>query len=121
MSEAEEVEARKAYKLEYEEAISIFNKKPEKGIKRLLTSNKIEDDPERIADFLLTCQELDLIKIGEYLGERDDRAIEVRYTVFEGALCLDWLILLPPLPCSAGYACVCGKARFQRAGDRRCP
>ena len=46
-------------------------------MKYLIEHHLIENDPELIADFLLTCKDLRKHAIGEYLGEKDDFILKV--------------------------------------------
>eukprot|EP00002_Diphylleia_rotans_P016528 TRINITY_DN3218_c0_g1_i3.p1 TRINITY_DN3218_c0_g1~~TRINITY_DN3218_c0_g1_i3.p1 ORF type:complete len:990 (+),score=197.12 TRINITY_DN3218_c0_g1_i3:89-3058(+) len=62
-----------------EQGIAEFNQKPNKGIKMLLASGALLNQPGDIADFFLETEGLDKAKIGEYLGEGDQFNISVLY------------------------------------------
>lgn len=78
-SEAASFEQRRAYKLELQEGISLFNRKPRKGIEFLVNAKKVGDSPEEIAAFLKNASGLDKTLIGDYLGERDDFSLRVMH------------------------------------------
>ncbi|XP_057859507.1 brefeldin A-inhibited guanine nucleotide-exchange protein 2 isoform X2 [Cryptomeria japonica] len=78
-SEAASFEQRRAYKLELQEGISLFNRKPRKGIEFLVNAKKVGDSPEEIAAFLKNVSGLDKTLIGDYLGERDDFSLRVMH------------------------------------------
>lgn len=78
-SEAITFEQRRAYKLELQEGISLFNRKPRKGIEFLVNAKKVGDSPEEIAIFLKNASGLDKTLIGDYLGERDDFSLRVMH------------------------------------------
>lgn len=68
----------KQRKNDMSKCIELFNKKPNKAIPELLKLRFIEEDsPEAIAQWLLNTDGLDLTKVGEYLGEGDDKNISV--------------------------------------------
>lgn len=71
------IEQRRAYKLELQEGISIFNRKPKKGIEFLINASKVGDSPEEIASFLKNASGLKKTLIGDYLGEREDLPLKV--------------------------------------------
>ena len=51
----------------------MFNEKPKKGLDYLIKNHFLEDnDPEVIAEFLLTTPGLSKFSIGQYIGTRDD-------------------------------------------------
>lgn len=79
MSEVATFEQRRAYKLELQEGISLFNRKPRKGIEFLVNAKKVGDSPEEIAAFLRNASGLDKTLIGDYLGERDDFSLRVMH------------------------------------------
>jgi brefeldin A-inhibited guanine nucleotide-exchange protein len=62
-----------------QEGISLFNRKPSKGIKFLINAKKVGDSPEDIATFLKKTSGLDLTMIGDYLGEREDFSLRVMH------------------------------------------
>ncbi|KAJ3682434.1 hypothetical protein LUZ60_015007 [Juncus effusus] len=74
-----EIEQRRAYKLELQEGIALFNQKPKKGIEFLIKANKVGDSPEEIAAFLKSTSGLNKTLIGDYLGEREDLSLKVMH------------------------------------------
>ncbi|KAH9302370.1 hypothetical protein KI387_013953, partial [Taxus chinensis] len=79
ISEAATFEQRRAYKLELQEGISLFNRKPGKGIGFLVNAKKIGETPEEIATFLKKASGLDQTMIGDYLGEREGLPLRVMH------------------------------------------
>lgn len=79
VSDVSTIEQRRAYKLELQEGISLFNRKPKKGIEFLINANKVGNSPEEIAAFLKDASGLNKTLIGDYLGERDDLALKVMH------------------------------------------
>ncbi|KAG8391685.1 hypothetical protein BUALT_Bualt01G0213000 [Buddleja alternifolia] len=79
VSDASVIEQRRAYKLELQEGISLFNRKPKKGIEFLINANKVGDSPEEIAAFLKNSSGLNKTLIGDYLGEREDLSLKVMH------------------------------------------
>ncbi|KOM47940.1 hypothetical protein LR48_Vigan07g164400 [Vigna angularis] len=73
------IEQRRAYKLELQEGISLFNRRPEKGIEFLINANKVGDSPKDIATFLKEASGLNKTMIGDYLGEREELALKVMH------------------------------------------
>ncbi|XP_059651532.1 brefeldin A-inhibited guanine nucleotide-exchange protein 2-like [Cornus florida] len=73
------IEQRRAYKLELQEGISLFNRKPKKGIEFLIKANKVGSSPEEIAAFLKNASDLNKTMIGDYLGERDELSLKVMH------------------------------------------
>ncbi|WOL09683.1 hypothetical protein Cni_G18436 [Canna indica] len=78
-SEVASIEQRRAYKLELQEGISLFNRKPKKGIEFLINAKKVGDSPEEIAAFLKSASGLNKTLIGDYLGEREDLSLKVMH------------------------------------------
>ncbi|KVH91182.1 brefeldin A-inhibited guanine nucleotide-exchange protein 2-like [Cynara cardunculus var. scolymus] len=78
-SDALTIEQRRAYKLELQEGIALFNRKPKKGIEFLINVNKVGSSPEEIADFLKNASGLNKTLIGDYLGEREDSSLKVMH------------------------------------------
>ncbi|KAJ8504629.1 hypothetical protein OPV22_005515 [Ensete ventricosum] len=78
-SEVASIELRRAYKLELQEGISLFNQKPKKGIEFLVNAKKVGDSPEEIAAFLKSASGLNKTLIGDYLGEREDLSLKVMH------------------------------------------
>lgn len=70
----------KQRKTELSEGIRMFNYKPKRGIKYLIENGFIKDnEPQSIAEFLLTTKNLNKAMIGEYLGEGDKENIEIMH------------------------------------------
>lgn len=63
----------------WQEGISLFNRKPKKGIDFLINAKKVGDLPEEIADFLKTASGLNKTMIGDYLGEREEVSLKVMH------------------------------------------
>ncbi|WJX65159.1 Protein big1 [Trifolium repens] len=78
-SDAATLEQRRAYKVELQKGISLFNRKPSKGIEFLISNKKIGSSPEEVALFLKNTVGLDEAKIGDYLGEREDFSLKVMH------------------------------------------
>ncbi|MCH90840.1 brefeldin A-inhibited guanine nucleotide-exchange protein 2-like [Trifolium medium] len=78
-SDVSTIEQRRAYKLELQEGITLFNRKPKKGIEFLINANKVGDSPEDIATFLKDASGLDKTLIGDYLGEREELSLKVMH------------------------------------------
>ncbi|VAI45068.1 unnamed protein product [Triticum turgidum subsp. durum] len=78
-SDASSLEQRRAYKIELQKGISMFNRKPSKGIDFLIKSKKIGQSPEDVASFLRNTAGLNATMIGDYLGERDEFPIKVMH------------------------------------------
>nr|GLL40676.1 brefeldin A-inhibited guanine nucleotide-exchange protein 2-like [Ipomoea trifida]GMD65041.1 brefeldin A-inhibited guanine nucleotide-exchange protein 2-like [Ipomoea batatas]GMD71608.1 brefeldin A-inhibited guanine nucleotide-exchange protein 2-like [Ipomoea batatas] len=83
VSDAAVIEQRRAYKLELQEGISLFNRKPKKGIEFLIKANKVGDSAEEIATFLKNASGLNKTLIGDYLGEREDLPLKVMHAYVE--------------------------------------
>ncbi|KAL2892394.1 Brefeldin A-inhibited guanine nucleotide-exchange protein 2 [Bienertia sinuspersici] len=79
VSDVQTIEQRRAYKLELQEGISLFNRKPKKGIEFLISANKVGSSPEEIAAFLKDASDLNKNVIGDYLGEREDMSLKVMH------------------------------------------
>ncbi|KAL2460779.1 Brefeldin A-inhibited guanine nucleotide-exchange protein 2 [Abeliophyllum distichum] len=79
VSDVSTIEQRRAYKLELQEGISLFNRKPKKGIEFLINANKVGNSPEEIAAFLKNASGLNKTLIGDYLGEREDLSLKVMH------------------------------------------
>ncbi|KAJ1414879.1 Sec7, C-terminal [Sesbania bispinosa] len=78
-SDVSTIEQRRAYKLELQEGISLFNRKPKKGIEFLINANKVGSSPEDIAAFLKDASGLNKTLIGDYLGEREELSLKVMH------------------------------------------
>ncbi|KAM0048372.1 putative Sec7 domain, mon2, dimerization and cyclophilin-binding domain, Sec7 domain superfamily [Helianthus debilis subsp. tardiflorus] len=83
VSDASVIEQRRAYKLELQEGISLFNRKPKKGIEFLINVNKVGNSPEEIAEFLKNASGLNKTLIGDYLGEREDLSLKVMHAYID--------------------------------------
>ncbi|KAL0425868.1 UNVERIFIED_CONTAM: Brefeldin A-inhibited guanine nucleotide-exchange protein 2 [Sesamum radiatum] len=79
VSDVSMLEQRRAYKLELQEGISLFNRKPKKGIEFLINANKVGSSAEEIAAFLKNASGLNKTLIGDYLGEREDLSLKVMH------------------------------------------
>ncbi|KAG6400469.1 hypothetical protein SASPL_137303 [Salvia splendens] len=79
VSDVSTIEQRRAYKLELQEGISLFNRSPKKGINFLINAKKVGDSPEEIAEFLKNASGLNKSLIGDYLGEREDLSLKVMH------------------------------------------
>lgn len=62
-----------------QEGISLFNRKPRKGIEFLINANKVGNSAEEIAAFLRNASGLNKTLIGDYLGEREDLSLKVMH------------------------------------------
>ncbi|KAJ3498669.1 hypothetical protein NLG97_g939 [Lecanicillium saksenae] len=75
-----QLEKEKARKTALTKAIQKFNFKPKHGIKAFIAEGFIpSDSPEDIAKFLLKEDKLDKAQIGEYLGEGDQKNIDIMH------------------------------------------
>ncbi|KAI1173234.1 guanine nucleotide exchange factor [Nemania sp. FL0916] len=75
-----QLEKEKARKTALSNGIRQFNFKPKRGIKLLLQSGFIpSDNPQDIAKFLLSDERLDKAQIGEYLGEGEQKNIDIMH------------------------------------------
>ncbi|KAK9749282.1 hypothetical protein RND81_02G114900 [Saponaria officinalis] len=79
VSDVQTIEQRRAYKLELQEGISLFNRKPKKGIEFLINANKVDNSPEEIAKFLKDTSNLNKTVIGDYLGEIEEMSLKVMH------------------------------------------
>ncbi|AEO58280.1 hypothetical protein MYCTH_2305515 [Thermothelomyces thermophilus ATCC 42464] len=76
----DQLEKEKARKTALANAIKLFNYKPKHGIKLLIKEGFIPSDSnEDIARFLLHEDRLDKAQIGEYLGEGDQKNVEIMH------------------------------------------
>ncbi|XP_074583100.1 brefeldin A-inhibited guanine nucleotide-exchange protein 1-like [Curcuma longa] len=73
------LEQRRAYKLEFQKGVALFNKKPLKGIEFLIKTKKIGASPEEVASFLKNASGLSATMIGDYLGDRDEFCLRVMH------------------------------------------
>ncbi|CAI5972187.1 unnamed protein product [Closterium sp. NIES-64] len=83
ISEASILEQRRAYKLELQEGINLFNKKPKKGIDFLIKAKKLGEGAEEIVAFLRKTEGLDKTMIGDFLGDRDDMSIKIMHAYMD--------------------------------------
>ncbi|KAL6874044.1 hypothetical protein ACP4OV_014126 [Aristida adscensionis] len=79
ITDSSSLEQRRAYKIELQKGIALFNRKPSKGIDFLVRSKKIGHSPEDVASFLRNTPGLNATMIGDYLGERDDFPLKVMH------------------------------------------
>ena len=75
----EDIEQLKASKMEYQQAVALFNKKPKKGVAMMQSLGRLGETPEEIAAFLRDSQGLDKTIIGDYLGEREEPMLSVMH------------------------------------------
>ncbi|KAJ8530344.1 hypothetical protein K7X08_037179 [Anisodus acutangulus] len=59
--------------------VSLFNRKPSKGIDFLMSTKKIGNSPEDVASFLKNTTGLNPTIIGDYLGEREEFPLKVMH------------------------------------------
>ncbi|KAK3285829.1 hypothetical protein CYMTET_6580 [Cymbomonas tetramitiformis] len=83
-SEAQHFVSKKAEKLELQQGVDLFKKKPAKGIKLLQKLGRLGSDPEEIANFLKTTSSLDRTAIGDFLGEREELSLKVMHAYVDG-------------------------------------
>ncbi|KAK1374056.1 Brefeldin A-inhibited guanine nucleotide-exchange protein 1 [Heracleum sosnowskyi] len=79
VSDAATLEQRRAYKLEIQKGVSLFNKKPSKGIDFLIRNKRVGGSPEAVVDFLKNTSGLNEAMIGDYLGEREEFSLKVMH------------------------------------------
>ncbi|XP_043712697.1 brefeldin A-inhibited guanine nucleotide-exchange protein 1-like isoform X1 [Telopea speciosissima] len=79
LSEAASLEQRRAFKIEFQKGISLFNRKPSKGIEFLMRAKMIGGSPEEVASFLKNTTGLNETMIGDYLGEREEFPLKVMH------------------------------------------
>ncbi|KAJ0076532.1 hypothetical protein Patl1_35588 [Pistacia atlantica] len=79
VSDAATLEQRRAYKIELQKGVSLFNRKPSKGIEFLINTKKIGGSPEEVATFLKKPTGLNEGMIGDYLGEREEFSLRVMH------------------------------------------
>ncbi|WCJ28586.1 Brefeldin A-inhibited guanine nucleotide-exchange protein 1 [Euphorbia peplus] len=80
MPDAASLEQRRAYKIELQKGISLFNRKPSKGIEFLINTKKVGASPEEVAAFLKKTSGLNETMIGDYLGEREEFSLRVMHS-----------------------------------------
>ncbi|XP_022727319.1 brefeldin A-inhibited guanine nucleotide-exchange protein 1-like isoform X3 [Durio zibethinus] len=80
LSDTATLEQRRAYKIELQKGVSLFNRKPSKGIEFLINTKKVGDSPEEVASFLKNnTAGLNETMIGDYLGEREEFPLRVMH------------------------------------------
>ena len=62
-----------------QKGVSLFNKKPSKGIDFLIRNKRISGSPEAVVDFLKNTSGLNEAMIGDYLGEREEFSLKVMH------------------------------------------
>lgn len=62
-----------------QKGISLFNRKPSKGIEFLISTKKIAASTEAVASFLKNTSGLNETIIGDYLGEREEFSLKVMH------------------------------------------
>ncbi|KAK4423997.1 Brefeldin A-inhibited guanine nucleotide-exchange protein 1 [Sesamum alatum] len=78
-SNAATLEQRRAYKLEIQKGVALFNRKPSKGIEFLISTKKVGSSPEEVASFLKSTRGLNESMIGDYFGEREEFPMKVMH------------------------------------------
>ncbi|CAB80485.1 guanine nucleotide-exchange protein-like [Arabidopsis thaliana] len=78
-SDAATLEQRRAYKIERQKGVTLFNRKPSKGIEFLISSKKVGNSPDEVVSFLRNTTGLNATMIGDYLGEREDFPMKVMH------------------------------------------
>ncbi|PIN15716.1 hypothetical protein CDL12_11652 [Handroanthus impetiginosus] len=78
-SDAAILEQRRAYKLELQKGVALFNRKPSKGIEFLISTKKVGSSPEEVASFLKSTSGLNESMIGDYFGEREEFPMKVMH------------------------------------------
>ncbi|MBA0573166.1 hypothetical protein Golob_000456, partial [Gossypium lobatum] len=80
LSDTATLEQCRAYKIELQKGISLFNRRPSKGIEFLINTKKVGNSPEEVAAFLKNnTAGLSETVIGDYLGEREEFALRVMH------------------------------------------
>ncbi|MQM10533.1 hypothetical protein Taro_043425 [Colocasia esculenta] len=79
LSDAATLEQRRAYKIELQKGISLFNRKPSKGIEFLINSKKIGGSPEEVSQFLKNTSGLNKTMVGDYLGDREEFPLKIMH------------------------------------------
>lgn len=62
-----------------QKGVSLFNRKPSKGIEFLINNKRISGSPEEVAQFLKNTSGLNEAMIGDYLGEREEFSLKVMH------------------------------------------
>ncbi|KAG9144559.1 hypothetical protein Leryth_010773 [Lithospermum erythrorhizon] len=79
VSDAATLEQRRSYKIQLQKGVSMFNRKPSKGIELLISMKRIGSSPEAVASFLKNTSGLNPTMIGDYLGEREEFNLKVMH------------------------------------------
>ncbi|KAL4348214.1 hypothetical protein GQ457_17G012730 [Hibiscus cannabinus] len=80
LSDAATLEQRRTYKMELQKGVSLFNRKPSKGIEFLINTKKVGNTPEEVASFMRkSTTGLNETMIGDFLGEREEFALRVMH------------------------------------------
>jgi brefeldin A-inhibited guanine nucleotide-exchange protein len=67
-----------------EKGIDLFNQNPKKGLEYLIEKNLLNNEPEEIAQFFHSYQDLlDKTVIGDCLGEEDKRHKQIMYAYID--------------------------------------
>ncbi|KAF2771882.1 hypothetical protein EJ03DRAFT_341965 [Teratosphaeria nubilosa] len=75
-----ELEKIKQRKTALNHAIRLFNEKPKRGIKKLISEGFIpSSDPKDVARFMITNQQVNKKSLGEFLGEGDEENIKIMH------------------------------------------
>ncbi|GER55212.1 guanine nucleotide exchange family protein [Striga asiatica] len=78
-SDSPTLEQRRAYKLEIQKGVALFNRKPSKGIEFLISAKKVGSSSEEVASFLKSASGLNESMIGDYFGEREEFPMKVMH------------------------------------------
>ncbi|XP_011088730.1 brefeldin A-inhibited guanine nucleotide-exchange protein 1 isoform X1 [Sesamum indicum] len=78
-TDAATLEQHRAYKLEIQKGIALFNTKPSKGIEFLISTKRVGSSPEEVAYFLKTIAGLNKSMMGDYFGEREEFPMKVMH------------------------------------------
>ncbi|CAA0823220.1 Brefeldin A-inhibited guanine nucleotide-exchange protein 1 [Striga hermonthica] len=73
------LEQRRAYKVEIQKGVALFNRKPSKGIEFLISAKRVGNSPEDVASFLKSASGLNENMIGDYFGEREEFPMKVMH------------------------------------------
>lgn len=73
LKELASIEKQKHIKMKTEQFVLLFNKNADQGINYLISSNLVEDNPEKIAQALLVTEGLNKSMTGEYLGSYKEK------------------------------------------------
>ncbi|GER57768.1 guanine nucleotide exchange family protein [Striga asiatica] len=73
------LEQCRAYKVEIQKGVALFNRKPSKGIEFLISAKRVGNSPEEVASFLKSSSGLNESMIGDYFGEREEFPMKVMH------------------------------------------